>query len=948
MKLGKTLARLIFLILFLFLACACSVSAEKEIKAQYTIKEGHPRIYLTQAKLDDIRKRCADKKNAQFTYYAVLKNYADKFDTAKSEPSIYNCICFAFLYAIGEVPGYDYSVRSINQYGKLGVSILTQLYPPEDLGDFQRHTPMLIACYDWLFPAMVPEQRAIIYTHYTAVADKMRDLLKKTIGGRWRETREMYAFYGLAFYGDGKYIYPKDSSAANMIDKKSRNYCDFLALWWRDENVAILESTVKEGAYPAGTMYGEAPFPHKLWILDAWDTAEFYDLYNKTTSVTGYPLFWLYQMLPYRTHVRYDCANGSPDQLGGIVRFGDYRYIGYTAVANPLKVNIAQAQGVAKKNGELDLAAVFNWMIQYQAIKISPFGGPYPTDRWVGAEPNLVWDIIFRDGLVEAKSPSQAGLPLASHFGTVDTGLPGKPDFVNGRPEGGGVTVMRSSWEDPDGTLLWFKASSYPIVHDHRDQGSFQIYKKGWLAIDSGQYEETTHRGNYASRTVAHNSLLVYRPGETLNEKKVDAVWSGYANDGGQRWVGPPKTVADLSSPEYFLGGITKFESVPDVYDYAQADITRAYNSTYVTTEKHDSKVSLVERSIFFLRPDEYIVVFDRIISTKPEYPKRWLLHSVYRPELDGKESFEGLMPYSNKIPGKSAGVKLIGAKHGGISESRDTNMFAIRGWNFGPSDGRLVCRTLLPEKHITRVVGGSDSKGVHKTYLAKPYREQDGGKESAAVFVQSLSGFEVGDFVYLGPTDKPYSNGNYGRPNWPVDDVYYQGWGKIMTVDPKTNSIAMVPYGYTIPDLPEGTLIIRSDHANAKSFEFMDAEYNQWRMYGEAVANAGPFYDQHGSWRIEVESIEKKTNDVFLNVMIPCDTKTLSESQTTLKENVKIIQRDDSISLELKGKNRIFSIVFKKGSENAHIKVTEHHKSLLDNELTRNEIKARTILPKK
>ncbi len=74
-----------------------------------------------------------------------------------------------------------------------------------------------------------------------------------------------------------------------------------------------------------------------------------------------------------------------------------------------------------------------------------------------------------------AAAPSQAGLPLAYHFGASLRGGGGEPDFPEGRPSGSGITVMRSSWDDPAAALLWFMASSYPLVHDHRDQGSFQI-----------------------------------------------------------------------------------------------------------------------------------------------------------------------------------------------------------------------------------------------------------------------------------------------------------------------------------------------------------------------------------------------------------------------------------------------------------------------------------------
>jgi len=931
--------RVVLLVVAVLLACVDGCSAAPEAKPDYMIRKEHPRLYITKERLENIRKRCADRKGAQAQYYSILKNFADKYTSGKSKVSAYHCICLAFVYAVGEVPGYDYSKRSIEDYGRLGAAMLTQLHPPgNNLAYFARYTPQLIACYDWLFPAMTPEERAIVFKNFTAVCDKMRAALKTRIGNRFRGTREMYAYYGLAFYGDGKDIYPNDAEAAAVVDKKAKEYCDFFASWHRDQNLVILETACKGGAYPDGTMYGEAPYPSKLWVLDAWDTASTDDLYKNTTCLTGYPLSWLYQMLPYRTGVRYDCANGRIDQPGGLVRFGDYRYIGYTAAAGP-RINIAQAQGVAVRQGRRDLAAAFNWLIQYKGdLAVTPLGGPFPTKRWVGAGPKLVWDIIFRDGLVKAKSPTEAGLPPAYHFGSTDSGPRMQPDFPDGRPEGAGVTVMRSSWEDPEGALLWFKASSHIFSHSHRDQGSFQIYKKGWLAIDSGQYEETSHRGNYNMRTVAHNCLLVYRPKEILNKDKINPVWYGYANDGGQRWVRPVKTVSAANNTQHYLGGISSFESVPGVYDYVHADITRAYNCVHVTTEGHKPKVSLVTRSIFFLLPDEYVIIFDRVNSTNREFPKRWLLHSVYRPELDGEETFDGIIPYSKKIPEKPAGVKLLGNSHGGISESTNTSMITIKGWNFGPSDGRLICRTLLPEKHITRIVGGTDLRGVRRTTLVKAYK---GGR---TISLRSVDGFKIGDFVYLGETKDPYSKSSWGRPHWPVDDVFYKGWGKIQSLDRKANMLTMVPHRFGIPkNLPKGTVVMRSDHANANAFEFMDAEYNQWPMHGEGVANAGPFNMQHGCWRVEVEPIEKNKADVFLHVMLPCDKETLPDSKATLKEKVKLTKNGESITLYLQGKSRTYTLAFKSGSPEAHVTVTENGKTIVDNELTRGAIKTRT-----
>ena len=93
----------------------------------------------------------------------------------------------------------------------------------------------------------------------------------------------------------------------------------------------------------------------------------------------------------------------------------------------------------------------------------------------------------------------------------------------------------------------------------------------------------------------------------------------------------------------------------------------------------------------------------------------------------------------------------------------------------------------------------------------------------------------------------------------------------------------------------------------------------------------------------MEVEPIEQKTADVFLHVMLPCDKDNLAESQTALKEKVKFTKNDDSINLEIEGKKRTYKIVLKTGSADAHVTINENGKTILDNELTRAAIKART-----
>jgi heparin/heparan-sulfate lyase len=69
-------------------------------------------------------------------------------------------------------------------------------------------------------------------------------------------------------------------------------------------------------------------------------------------------------------------------------------------------------------------------------------------------------------------------------------------------------------------------------------------------------------------------------------------------------------------------------------------------------------------RQFVFLAPDHFVIA-DRVISTKPEYRKTWLQHTAEEPRLDG------------------------------------TTFTAAQ------EEGRLFCRTLLPEKPAISIVGG-------------------------------------------------------------------------------------------------------------------------------------------------------------------------------------------------------------------------------------------------
>ncbi len=218
--------------------------------------------------------------------------------------------------------------------------------------------------------------------------------------------------------------------------------------------------------------------------------------------------------------------------------------------------------------------------------------------------PQVIWKhLIAWDPKVPARSPAE--LPLAKLFGNL------------------GHVHTRSAWNDPDATWAMFQCGPIFAGHQHTDNNSFVIFKRGSLAIDSGVNEYSSHRANYYSRSIAHNTILVCDQDETFPA----AVWSGQgdggSNDGGQRRVEYPSraTAPETEKALRNVGRIAAFANQPE-FCYALGNASKSYSP---------KKLKHFTRQFVHIRPDTF-VIFDRVVATNPSYPKTWLLHSIDEP----------------------------------------------------------------------------------------------------------------------------------------------------------------------------------------------------------------------------------------------------------------------------------------------------------------------------
>lgn len=286
----------------------------------------------------------------------------------------------------------------------------------------------------------------------------------------------------------------------------------------------------------------------------------------------------------------------------------------------------------------------------------------YEFERKMSLDGNcIIFRLLWQDFSLKGTPPDD--LPLSRFSGTPF-----------------GWMIARTGWGDESVIAEMKINENFVGNHQHLDGGSFQLYYRGPLAIDTGLYQGTdggyncSNNKNYTKRTIAHNSLLIYDPSEVFesyNYGGSDQTQTA-ANDGGQRMPGAGwktcNSFKDLLGEEYTVGKTLAHGFGPDLkapeYTYLKGDITKAYSS----------KVKDVRRSFVFLNMKEsdvpgVLMVFDHVVSSDPSFKKYWLLHSIEEPQIDGNsftvrrtlDGDNGMLKCDMLFP--EAGIEKIGGK---------------------------------------------------------------------------------------------------------------------------------------------------------------------------------------------------------------------------------------------------------------------------------------------
>lgn len=571
--------QLFFLLIWAF--CTVNAQAVNTRFDSIKIRNTHPRIWIDAEKLQQLKEKCKGKTAKEVE--------------ALAGPST---VGLALTYLITR--DERYGKQAINQVLDKPVDPGSGFYDLNSADGenkrihFQSTLTDRALCYDWCYNLLTSQEKAELH-------GKIISEMKKHIAFKraWRSFHNgMYDIAWpvtagmLALYGDDPY---------------AKEAWDFIKPEIEDALLTF------ENVFPDG------------------DWGEGYD-YNRHST---YPAIKLFLALKSATGADFLKDSKHIRNTG--------KYIMYGAKADGLALSADDNDWPYL--GPWDRVALLMLNDEFKDGYIQSFLNNCPVERFKLEPYDRFAELLWYNPSVQEKPMED--LPLSKIF------------------RGKGLVMLRSNWnwdlpgKYANSAWLSFHCGDYFGDHAHFDINSFDLSYNGGLAIDAGRYdcdwgvEDWTNSKdssrirksqffNYYKRTIAHNTMQVYNPNERMSMNLL--------NDGGQVDLLRVKSARNV--PEDYDQGNYPSEDGTGKCDWATnpgrwetGDIT-AYKSTrdfmYVcgdgTKAYSPEKMNAFVRQLFFLNPN-LVVVFDRVVSTQPEYKKTWLLHSINEPQFtpDGK-----------------------------------------------------------------------------------------------------------------------------------------------------------------------------------------------------------------------------------------------------------------------------------------------------------------------
>jgi len=555
-------------------ACAQVPHSQVSEKLKTILRHDHPRIFFNVDSFPAVKTMALGKESKQFD---VMKTRVDKLDPVYLELKDYGIPAAeaAFVYLVTEDSRYRALALELL---KKSVVYYHDCYVHQKPVNWYAYSRICAwAAYDWLFNDLTREEKVSIGTSFLDAVEQVQPTDKR----HYFYPQENWSGYTTGFYGNRSLLwYAGLATYGEGIDDERAE--SFLAEGY-NLNTALLNHRRMGAGDDGGSATASLNY-----AMEAYPWSEF-NFFHTYLSATGenIALDW--------PHASYLPGYLYWNMLPGQREFGAGDAYHTTNVISLSQMRSHLLQIIHFFGGSNPRCAGFaRWMMTQVPEGNS---GPIPFTPFL---------LTNRYDDLEPIEPA-AVMPFARHFENM-----GQVFFRSGPGE--------------DDTYALLMSGGVLEQHKHFDNNHFAIFKKGFLALDTGSRPSGQHTQHYYPRTVAHNCILIRMPGEVM------PIYVDKGAGGGQRWGAPAPEEEELPVPndggqnELLGPQVVAFETGAD-YSYAAGDATESYNP---------GKCKLALRQFVFVNPD-FFVVCDRVVSTKPEYEKTWLLHTATEPSIHGQ-----------------------------------------------------------------------------------------------------------------------------------------------------------------------------------------------------------------------------------------------------------------------------------------------------------------------
>lgn len=574
----------------------------------------HPRIYITEEKIDDVLKIMADPAYAGLvdtfwidvnktgctdgfptvTFKDPNNEYED--DYYRYDVKIISALqnkAFAYLLTGDEIYGYEAIVGAKNMILTLKYSTYIHM----DLYHGASHVMDALAkIYDWCYDLLTDEDK----NHFAAGVSNILGPQMEN-GMRFPPS----GMNGVSGHGTGPQLLRDWMMICIAFYDEMPDWWEFVGGRYFEEYVPVINEHTKSGWVTQGTAcYGPGKFYEVM--TGAWL------LYLSTGQLPykedGLKLAPYYVISHLQANGKYfQTGDGARNVAGGSL---DYAYLYDVAAIFGDSVLTGYLYSITDG---LNSAAKPDWSNDAPAAKVLAYIAYLPK-------------------------------PDENFFESIDT--------VQYFAHPAGTMTARTSW-DADAAVAYMKIGTMTMAnHDIYDHGTFQIYYKGLLAGTSGTYNKygsNVHR-YYLQSTVAHNGILVFNPffASATPELGTDAatgepnpldVTNGqrYFYSGSQKRRGEAGTIENWLGGNYNMGEITGYDMG---YSYTDGSPEFGYIAGEITSSYDVETVKYLERrmlTVFTSDPNYPMLffTFDTIESTDPSFEKTYLLHTTKEPIID-------------------------------------------------------------------------------------------------------------------------------------------------------------------------------------------------------------------------------------------------------------------------------------------------------------------------